>query len=386
MLGGFSTIFLRLSFLLLGLHLCPSLAWAGSHLRLDDAQVSPAGPLARGASVQLEAGFVAAWAGNLPPDPPAALGSDAYVLGDATNAAKGAFRFTLADPDPGDRLRAVVEVSTRSDFGLLVTSMTTPSVIGGLVEAEVGPLSEGRYFWRVKARDATGAESSWSAPAGGAMAFAVDDTPPQAGLDILAGPVRAGGRRMIRGWVAGEDVIRWRIQVGNRQVANGDLGQPGRKIVETEWVVTEPEGVVAVMLVAEDVEGYRAAARTPVTVAAAPASRPEAAAPATPALAEDAFGFRSAGLGPNPARAGARVACHLAVGRADEVRAAWYSVAGEAVGLVEATSPVWHTDGLCYESGINTASLAAGVYLVVLDARRDGQAPVRVVRKLVVVH
>lgn len=344
--------------------------------------MTPALGLGRGAFTQLEAGLVAAWAGNLPPDPPAALGPEAFLVGDATSAVSASLTFQLADPDPGDRLRAWVEVSTRADFGVLAASAVTVAGPGGVVKVEVGPLPEGWQYWRVKAVDATGAESTWSVAAGGAAAFAVDDTPPSAGLEPLPERVTVGERVWIRGWVAGADVARWGVLASAAKVAGGEVERAGRWPVETAWVAAGPAGPATLRFVAEDVEGYRATVRVQVVISTT--GRESTRPPAAPALGDGAFGFRSAALGPNPVRSGARMTCHLAVGQADEAQASWYALTGEALGHVSALTPVWHGGDLCYEPEVDTGRLASGVYLLVLEAEKEGRSPVRVVRKIVV--
>ena len=105
-----------------GQEAAPTRAWARPRVQMEQSRMETATGLARGTRTQVEVGEIAAWAENLPPDPPARLGPAAFVLGDATSTAVVPLTFTLSDPDPGDRVRAIVEISTRADFGLLISS------------------------------------------------------------------------------------------------------------------------------------------------------------------------------------------------------------------------------------------------------------------------
>lgn len=363
-------------------------AWAGSRFQIDAQRMEPAVGLSRNTSTQVESGLIAAWAGNLPPDPPTDLSVsvDAYTYtpGEVAESSTVVLTFTLADPDPGDRVRYVLGVSTLPNFALLVASRTSAQAVApGRYSGVVGPLAEGWYWWRVKAVDASGLESSWTLANGGQPGFGVDDDPPRAMLEVPAasGAVVSVGKPIeVRGWVKGQDLASWTLTVGDKSVAEGRGEVSGQLAM---WQPSGPPGLVNLTLTARDTEGFAAVARAQVVVSTT--GRPAAGPAMVAGLAEEAFAFRSAGLGPNPARAGTMVSCHLAVGRADTARAAFYTSAGELVRNEDAPGPVWHGGQLCYEPALDTRALAAGVYLLAFEAEKDGQPAVRVIRKLLVI-
>jgi hypothetical protein len=69
---------------------------------------------------------------------------------------------TVADTDPGDQLRLIVEVRPVSDTFTTPTDSSAPVVNGGTLQVTVGPLNNlDNYHWRARAMDQTGDSSAW---------------------------------------------------------------------------------------------------------------------------------------------------------------------------------------------------------------------------------
>jgi hypothetical protein len=125
-----------------------------------------------------------------PPSVPALLApADASVLGDRRLTA------SFTSPDTGDVGKVMFEVCSDPDCDAVVTSGLSSTVPAGSPAVwSVGPLRDGRYFWRAQGEDVVGNVSGWS----GTRSFSVAHVP-------LAAP---------RGLVAtvrhGAVVLRWR--------------------------------------------------------------------------------------------------------------------------------------------------------------------------------
>lgn len=129
------------------------------------------------------------------PDRPADLGPAALVSGLPTNASRPAFTFTLADADPADQVGYQILIATSLDFAAPVIDYTSGLGSTGGVSYTVGQaaglgtytvgssdsvLSDGPYYWKVRAFDAAGAFSSYAvaASSGMGLAFVVDTVAP----------------------------------------------------------------------------------------------------------------------------------------------------------------------------------------------------------------
>ncbi len=129
---------------------------------------------------------------NTAPSSPSSLGPSALILGSATGTTTPTLTFSLSDPDLGDTLRYRIQIDDSSDFSSPVVDYTSAlgsqgarwfrvgqALAGGsyTVGSSGQTLSDGNYYWRVKAIDPLSAASSYVTAHGGAVAFVIDTAP-----------------------------------------------------------------------------------------------------------------------------------------------------------------------------------------------------------------
>ena len=128
---------------------------------------------------------------NQTPNAPTTLGPAALTDGSTTGTTNPIFTFSLTDPDGADTLKYRIQIDDTSNFSSPVVDYTSVLAAQGSRTFQVGQsagsgtysvgssgqtLSDGSYYWRVKAIDAAAAESSYATANSGAVAFAVDSS------------------------------------------------------------------------------------------------------------------------------------------------------------------------------------------------------------------
>jgi alpha-tubulin suppressor-like RCC1 family protein len=142
-----------------------------------------------GASPTYLANF-AAFSDENVPDTPTSLGPTQFVDGSTTTETHPGLTFSLSDPDAGDYVGYQITLSKHSDFsapvvdyrGVATPDGTATFTVGqaeGLGDYAAGSpgqsLTDGTYYWKVKAYDQDGLGSSFATANGGAIAFIVDN-------------------------------------------------------------------------------------------------------------------------------------------------------------------------------------------------------------------
>lgn len=130
---------------------------------------------------------------NANPNTPGGLGPTAKVNGSASATTQPALAFSVSDNDGADTLKYTIQISTNADFSSPVVEYT--GVLGpqGTRSFTVGQaagsgtyttgsagqtLSNGNYYWRVKAIDNHNAESTFATANSGAVAFIINTNTP----------------------------------------------------------------------------------------------------------------------------------------------------------------------------------------------------------------
>ncbi|MCA9381255.1 hypothetical protein KC678_03245 [Candidatus Dojkabacteria bacterium] len=129
-----------------------------------------------------------------PPDAPTSLGPAGLISGSLTSDTSPTFTFNLSDPDLSDTVKYSIDISTVSDYSSLAASFTSTLGAQGAATFTVGQslnggsyfhgsvgmdLNNNDYYWRVKAIDNNGVESSYTNANGGAVAFTVGGNAPE---------------------------------------------------------------------------------------------------------------------------------------------------------------------------------------------------------------
>ena len=135
------------------------------------------------------------WLFNQNPNTPSSLGPSSLVSNFTTNDSTPTLTFTLSDPDSGDTVKFTIQIDDSSDFSSNVVNYTSALSSQGSFSFTVGQaagsgtyttgnvdqeLSDGSYYWRVKATDNTGTASSYATANSGSAAFVVDGSAPLA--------------------------------------------------------------------------------------------------------------------------------------------------------------------------------------------------------------
>lgn len=130
---------------------------------------------------------------NTTPNAPSSLGPSNLVSGGYIASTQPAPNFTLSDNDGSDTLRYQIQIDDSSDFGSPVVDYTSALAAQGSRTFTVGQaagggtyatgsegqtLSDGSYYWRVRATDNNGSTGSYSTANSGSIAFIVDTTGP----------------------------------------------------------------------------------------------------------------------------------------------------------------------------------------------------------------
>lgn len=124
---------------------------------------------------------------NVAPDAPTLLGQPSLVDGSTTSTATPTFSFTLNDLDGADTVKYQIQIDDSADFGSPIIDYTSDLAVQGEQSFQVGQvgsyavgdgitLSNGSYYWQVKAIDENAAASSYETANAGAIAFAIDVT------------------------------------------------------------------------------------------------------------------------------------------------------------------------------------------------------------------
>ncbi|MGB9911096.1 MAG: LamG-like jellyroll fold domain-containing protein, partial [Microgenomates group bacterium] len=118
------------------------------------------------------------WLFNSPPNLPHI---DNYEDGSWTTDNTPTLQFDLSDPDSGDIIRYQIQIDDNSDFSSPVVNFIEEngsSTPRNNVTFTSPVLSDGYYYWRVRAIDGKDTESDWAVANNGEIAFKVDATPP----------------------------------------------------------------------------------------------------------------------------------------------------------------------------------------------------------------
>lgn len=130
---------------------------------------------------------------NKNPDIPTLLGPASYVNGSATSSAQPALEFTLSDPNATNSAKYNLQIADNSSFtgplldftsGLASQGARTFTVgqdagTGAYTTGSAGQqLSDGNYYWRVKALDDFNAASAYATANSGSVAFIVNTSSP----------------------------------------------------------------------------------------------------------------------------------------------------------------------------------------------------------------
>lgn len=152
------------------------------------------GMVARGVGGQTFDNFQAADL-NAAPTAPSSLGGSSLVDGSFGGDNTPSPSFILSDPDASDTVKYQIQIDDSSDFSSAVvdytsalaaqtveaTSFTVGQAAGSgtyTTGSEGQTLSDGSYYWRVKAIDNSAEASSYSTANSGSIAFKVDATAP----------------------------------------------------------------------------------------------------------------------------------------------------------------------------------------------------------------
>lgn len=134
-------------------------------------------------------------AANNYPSTPSSLGSTSYVNGSWGTNKSPSFNFTIADSDISDTLQYRIQIDNNSNFSSPEVDYTSALSTQGSKTFTVGQnpgsgsyntgtqgqeLSDGQYYWRIKATDNKAAESSYATANSGLVAFKIDTTDPTA--------------------------------------------------------------------------------------------------------------------------------------------------------------------------------------------------------------
>lgn len=126
---------------------------------------------------------------NVAPSAPDPLGPASLVDGSTTSTNTPTFSFTLSDTDMVDTVRYQIQIDDVTDFSSPTVDYTSALAAQGDQVFEVGQdpgsgsyavgaqdqtLSDGQYYWRVRAIDSGGSPSSYSSATTGTVAFIVD--------------------------------------------------------------------------------------------------------------------------------------------------------------------------------------------------------------------
>lgn len=132
-------------------------------------------------------------AANITPSTPTSLGATSYINGSWGNDATPSLSFSLSDGNAGSSVRYRVQIDDSSDFSSPVVDYTSGLAAQGTRSFTVGQatgsgtyatgssgqeLSNGNYYWRVKAIDSWPAESSYATANSGSIAFRIDVSAP----------------------------------------------------------------------------------------------------------------------------------------------------------------------------------------------------------------
>lgn len=128
---------------------------------------------------------------NVAPDAPTLLGQPSLVDGSTTSTVTPTFSFTLTDSDVTDTVKYQIQIDDSADFGSPVIDYTSDLAAQGERSFQVGQaagsgsyvpgqdattLSNGSYYWQVKAIDENAAASSYETANAGSIAFEIDAT------------------------------------------------------------------------------------------------------------------------------------------------------------------------------------------------------------------
>ena len=144
---------------------------------------------------------------NHNPSTPTSLGGASLVNGSASSTTQPALSFTLSDTDSSDTVKYQIQIDDTSDFSSPVVDYTSALAAQGATSFTVGQaagsgayttgsasqtLSDGSYYWRVKAIDNSAASSSYVTANSGAIAFKVDTVAPSTpGTPSTTGPTQS---------------------------------------------------------------------------------------------------------------------------------------------------------------------------------------------------
>ncbi|MFH1946558.1 MAG: hypothetical protein ABIJ23_00145, partial [Candidatus Magasanikbacteria bacterium] len=116
---------------------------------------------------------------NTAPSTPTNLSQSPGSEGSWTNDSTPYFDFTISDPNSGDTVGYRIEIDNSSNFGSLVGwydwsgSTTNPNNVRYTVP-DYSDLSDGSYYWRVRAEDGAGLYSSWADDSSGFQSTGID--------------------------------------------------------------------------------------------------------------------------------------------------------------------------------------------------------------------
>lgn len=132
------------------------------------------------------------------PNAPSSLGAASIINGSSSTNKQPSFSFALSDSDSADTLKYQIQVDDSSDFSSPVVSYTSALAAQGSATFTVGQtagsgsyttgsagqiLSDGSYYWRVKAMDNNGAASAYTSANSSGVAFRVDTAAPTISLN-----------------------------------------------------------------------------------------------------------------------------------------------------------------------------------------------------------